>query len=249
MTPIKTIVIDDEENGKQVLIDKIKIYCPDLEIIGEASNGLEGLALAHRLKPQLVFLDVEMPKMNGFEMLKQWHDRSAQIVFTTAYDQYAIKAIKNAAIDYLLKPIDIDELILAVNKVKKIISHQSSSDINPVSHKNQNTKIAISSETGLLFVNIADIIRLEASGNYTRIILKDKSVILASKTLKDFEDILTSYSFFRCHHAHIINSEYISKYIKADGGTLVMKDGTNIDISRRKKQEFLDSLLKMIESS
>lgn len=245
---IKTIIIDDEPKGRLALQEKIKTYCPSVEIIGQAGDGEEAIALIEKLCPQLIFLDIEMPKLGGFEMLDRLNEISFYIIFTTAYDQYAIKAIKYAAFDYLLKPVDIEELKMAVHRV------ESARDNNEVKAQWQLLqeslrqtskslqKLAIPTQEGLLFLNIAHIIHLEASSNYTNIYMSDKSKITASKTLKDFQDILPGNIFFRTHHSHIINLHFIKKYIRGDGGQVELENGTMVEISRKNKESFLNRI-------
>jgi len=185
-----------------------------------------------------------MPGMDGFEMLKRLPEKDFHIIFTTAYDHYAIKAIKYAAFDYLLKPVDIEELRLAVERVQ----HQSSQSHTVkklealeqnLNGKPQLNKIAIPTLDGLLFFNIHDIIHLEAQSNYTAIHFINHPRLLASRTLKDFEELLPTDIFFRTHHSHLINLNYIKRYIKGDGGQIEMQDGSFATVARRKKDEFL----------
>lgn len=241
---IKAIIIDDEAKGRFALRQKLSDYCRDVFIAGEAEDGAEGLKLIAKHQPQIVFLDIEMPGMDGFEMLKRLPEKDFHIIFTTAYDHYAIKAIKYAAFDYLLKPVDIEELRLAVERVQ-----QQSSQSHTVkklealeqnlNNKPQLNKIAIPTLDGLLFFNINDIIHLEAQSNYTAIHFINHARLLASRTLKDFEELLPTDIFFRTHHSHLINLNYIKRYIKGDGGQIEMQDGSFATVARRKKDEFL----------
>lgn len=249
---ITAIIIDDEAKGRQVLRQKIMGYCPGVEIVGEASDGKEAIGLLKNYHPQVIFLDIEMPRMNAFEMLNEIKEQDFHIIFTTAYDQYAIKAIKYAAFDYLLKPIDIEELKLAVSRVEKSIgsidSNQTKKQVetlqlNMQADKKQLFKLAIPSLEGLSFYDIKDIIRLEANSNYTNIFLINNLKIVASKTLKDFGDLLPEDVFFRCHHSHIINLKHIKRYLKGDGGQIEMQDGSIVDVSRSKKEQFLKIIL------
>ena len=208
---------------------------------------MEGIGLIEKYKPQLVFLDIEMPKMNGFEMLNVIKEKNFQVIFTTAYDQYAIKAIKYAAFDYLLKPIDIEELKTAVAKIADKETSETKKQVellqqNMQHPKKQLNKLAVPTLDGLLFYDINDIIHLEANSNYTQIFFNNQTKILASKTLKDFEELLPQDIFFRVHHSHLINLNYIKKYIKGDGGQIELQNGTCVDVSRRKKDEFLKTI-------
>lgn len=244
---ITAIIIDDEAKGRLALRQKLESYCPEVVILGEASDGIEALSAIEELHPQLIFLDIEMPKMNGFEMLNAIKEKNFQVIFTTAYDQYAIKAIKYAAFDYLLKPIDIEELKTAVERVISTENTQTKKQIellqqNMQNPKKQLNKLAVPTLEGLLFFDINDIIHLEANSNYTNIFFTNKPKIIASKTLKDFEELLPSDIFFRTHHSHLINLNYIKKYIKGDGGQIELQNGTYVDVSRRKKEEFLKAI-------
>ncbi len=243
----KAIIIDDEAKGRLALKEKLKQYCPGIDVIAEAANGKEGIEVIEKLHPNIIFLDIEMPVMNGFEMLNNISDQNFHIIFTTAYDQYAIKAIKYAAFDYLLKPIDIEELKTAISRTMACETDQTKKQIellkqNNLHPKKQLNKLAVPTLDGLLFYEINDIIHLEANSNYTQIYFNNQSKILASKTLKDFEELLPEEKFFRVHHSHLINLNYIKKYIRGDGGQIELQNGTYVDVSRRKKEEFLKAI-------
>ena len=241
---IRTIVVEDETKSRFSLVQKLSDFCPAVQVIAEAEDGLKALELIEELRPQLVFLDIEMPKMNGFEMLSNIRNKDFHVIFTTAYDQYAIKAIKYSALDYLLKPIDIEELKSAVQRVSTIdmLPMRQQLDLlelNISQSKNKFNKLALPTLDGLLFFDISDIIYLEAESNYTYIFFTNKSKVTASKTLKDFEELLPKNTFFRPHHSYIINLNFIKKYIKGDGGSIELQNGKYIDVSRRRKEEFL----------
>jgi two-component system LytT family response regulator len=241
------IIIDDETKGRLALREKLAAYCPQIKILAEATNGQEAIMLIQHHKPQLIFLDIEMPRMNGFEMLNELPEKNFHIIFTTAYDQYAIKAIKYAAFDYLLKPIDIEELRMAVSKIDIQENNQTKKQVELLSQNMQQTKrqlskLAIPTLDGLLFYNINDIIHLEANSNYTNIYLTNKIKITASKTLKEFEELLPDNIFFRTHHSHLINLNFIKRYIKGDGGQIELQNGSYVDVARRKKEEFLKAI-------
>ncbi len=240
---ITAIIIDDEIKGRLALRGKINEYCEDVEVIGEAGNGEEGMEMILRLEPGVVFLDIEMPRMDGFEMLHRLTSKNFHLIFTTAYDQYAIKAIRYAAFDYLLKPIDIAELRNAVARMQDLKTNETEVKLaaleQNLASKNVLKKMAIPTMEGLLFFNIGDIINLEAKSNYTTIHFINHPNLLASKTLKDIEELLPADVFFRPHHSHIINLNYVKRYIKGDGGQIEMENGHYVDVSRRKKDEFL----------
>jgi two-component system, LytTR family, response regulator len=240
---LTAIIIDDEPKGRMALKQKLHDYCTDIQVTGEAENGEEGMKLIEKIKPEIVFLDIEMPRMDGFEMLHRLPEKNFHLIFTTAYDQYAIKAIKYAAFDYLLKPIDIEELKSAISKISNP-SHTHTEEKLAALEQNFHgkgifNKIAIPTLEGLLFFNITDIVHLEAQSNYTVIYFSNQHKLTASKTLKDFEELLPPDIFFRTHHSHIINLNYIKRYLKGDGGQIEMQNGNYVDVARRKKDEFL----------
>jgi two-component system, LytTR family, response regulator len=244
---ITAIIIDDEAKGRLALREKLLAYCPQVKLLAEAVNGQEALIQIQEQQPQLIFLDIEMPRMNGFEMLNELPEKNFHIIFTTAYDQYAIKAIKYAAFDYLLKPIDIEELKTAIARLDMQENYQTKKQVallqqNMQQPKNKLHKLAIPTLEGLLFYDISDIIHLEANSNYTDIFLVNKIKITASKTLKEFEELLPEDIFFRTHHSHLINLNYIKRYIKGDGGQIELQNGSYVDVSRRKKDEFLKAI-------
>lgn len=241
---IKALIIDDEKKGRSALRQKLADYCPQVTVLAEATEGEEGIKLIEQHNPDIVFLDIEMPHMNGFEMLKQLKVINFQLIFTTAYDQYAIKAIKYSAFDYLLKPVDIEELKTTVNRVYNSLGvNDTSKKLEALEHnlhpQNAFNKIAIPTLEGLLFFNISDIINLEAQSNYTVIYFLNHPKLTASRTLKEFEDMLPAKIFFRTHHSHLINLNYIKKYLKGDGGQVELQNGRYAGISRSKKVEFL----------
>ena len=241
---MKAIIIDDELKGRIALKQKLQDYCPEVQLCGEAANGEEGLLLIEKNHPEIVFLDIEMPLMNGFEMLQQLKNKDFHLIFTTAYDQYAIKAIKYAAFDYLLKPVDIEELRTTIKRIQQQTSQPNTQQKletlkDNFQPKSSFSKIAIPCLEGLLFFNINDIIQLEANSNYTAIYFVNHPKLIASRTLKEFEDILPQDIFFRTHHSHIINLNYIKRYIKGDGGQIELQNGNYVDVARRKKEDFL----------
>lgn len=237
------IIIDDEFKGRMALKQKLSDYCPEVELLGEAADGAEGMQLIDKLHPQIVFLDIEMPQMDGFSMLQQLQQKDFHLIFTTAYDQYAIKAIKYSAFDYLLKPVDIEELKNAVDKIIHLHPSHTGKKLEALQQnlqsKNMLNKIGIPTLDGLLFFDIHDIIHLEASSNYTTIHFRQHPKLTASRTLKDFEDLLPPDIFFRSHHSHLINLNHIKRYIKGDGGQIEMTNGSFAMVARRKKDEFL----------
>jgi two-component system, LytTR family, response regulator len=246
---MRAIIIDDEEHCITTLRWTLDQYCKDVNVIGTANNGQQGIELINAHKPDLIFLDIEMPMLNGIEMLQQIEVIDFEVIFTTAYDHYAVRAIKLNALDYLLKPIDKDELIEALEKIKTKQLKLSKLQVNALQevHKTKvPNKIALSTSLGLQFVNLDNLVRIEGEGNYCNFILNDKKKILLSKKLKDAEDILKDNpNFFRAHKSHIINLKFVDKYTRGEGGEIVMEDGTIIALSRNKKDEFLELFAKV----
>jgi len=237
---MKTLIIDDEiaaiEN-LEILLDK---YCKEVEIVGTARSAKEGYELINKEDPELVLLDIEMPHGSGFDLLKKFKNPSFSVIFTTAYNQYAIQAIKFSALDYLLKPIDVEELISAISKVEKknAIDKERVNLLLENFDSNTNKRLALPKDGGYSIVKIENIIRCEASDNYTTFHIEDKKPILVSKTLKEFEKLLPKDQFLRVHQSHLINLNKVEEYYKTDGAYVLMEDGSTVSISRRKKDEF-----------
>ncbi|HEY1869444.1 MAG TPA: LytTR family DNA-binding domain-containing protein, partial [Chitinophagaceae bacterium] len=248
MNKLKAIIIDDEIRSRESLKQKILLHCSDVEIIAECENGEQGIKAIEEKKPDIVFLDVEMPRMNGFTMLQHLSNRNFELIFTTAYDHYAIRAIKFSALDYLVKPVEVEELCSAVEMVKEKHKHHTANErletllYNLMQEKNQSNRIAIPSLEGLQFVEVNDIILLEAESNYTVIYIKPLQKITVSKTLKDFEELLPHNIFIRIHHSYIINKNHVQKYLKGEGGQVIMSNGRTLDVARRKKEEFMKAI-------
>lgn len=247
---ITAILIDDEKNSRESLRKKLQAHCPQVQVLAECANGAEGLEAIERLRPQLVFLDIEMPHMNGFTMLQQLTDKNFGLIFTTAYNQYAINAIRHSALDYLVKPVEVTELTAAVNRYaaqRQAQVQQPQLDIlsRLLSREQEPASIAVATHAGLEIIAMADILYLEATGNYTNIHLSGGKPLLASKTLKEFEDILPATQFFRIHNASLVNISAIKKYNKGEGGQVVLHNGTLLDVARRRKEELLELLLRV----
>ncbi|MEJ7587344.1 MAG: LytTR family DNA-binding domain-containing protein [Ferruginibacter sp.] len=245
---LTAIIIDDEPNSRNALRQKLHNHCPTVEVIAECENGEEGIISIEKNKPDIVFLDVEMPRMNGFTMLHQLKTRNFEIIFITAYDHYAITAIKFSALDYLVKPVEVGDLKTAVEKaaqIKSLAQGNTRIDLllqNLLEEKTAHQRIVISSMEGLQFVATNEIIYLEASSNYTSFFLSGNRKITATKTLKDFEDLLPSTVFIRIHHSYLINKNCVEKYIKGEGGQVLMTNGVTLDVARRKKEEFIKAI-------
>ena len=249
---IKTLIVDDEFRGRTFLEKLIGKIFSDLEVVGSAATVSEALDIIKNKKPELVFLDVMLNNENGFDLLEQCGEINFEVVFTTAYNDFAVKAFKFNAIDYLLKPIDIDELEKAVEKVKKKlhVNFAASNDVlKSFMQSIKNTantfdKISIPTTEGFVLVALSSIIYCEAFGNYTQFYLTNNQKIISSYTLKEYDEMLGEHNFFRAHKSHLINLSHVSKYIKGEGGTLVMTNGMEIEVSRRNKE----ALLKILKS-
>ncbi len=244
---IKTIIVDDEPYCCETLEIMIGKFCPELTIEAILHSGAEAIEALAQFSPQLVFLDIEMPYMNGFEFLEKVHSINFGLVFTTSYDQYAIKAIRFSALDYLLKPIDREELITAVAKVSKSIQSPTELQLELLlqkfnTPKNPIKRIALPTMEGLQMVEMDAIISCSSDSNYTNFFLKNNKKLTASRTMKDVEELLSDYSFLRVHNSFLVNLNEIHKYFKGEGGYLVMSDGTNIDVSRSRKEMLLQKL-------
>lgn len=244
MGQLKAILVDDELPSLQNLEQKIREFCPDIHIIATAQKPEEAIQLIEQMHPDVVFLDIEMPRMNGFKMLEQIKEKDFDIVFTTAYNHYAIDAVRISAFDYLVKPVAVKDLQDTVARLLKSQNKQTPEKLdvlrqNLSDSRSQSDKITISTNEGVEFYEISQIVRIESSSNYSKIYFKDGKNILVTKLLKDFEEILLPYRFFRIHNSHLINLSYIKKYIRGDGGQVVMQNNEVIDVSRRKKEEFL----------
>jgi two-component system LytT family response regulator len=217
-----------------------------VNIIAKCENGQDGIRAIDDLKPDVVFLDIEMPVMNGFIMLQQLTYKDFELIFVTAYDHYAITAIRYSALDYLVKPVEIEDLKAAIARAEtnraNMSSHLQLDLLLEQLHKKKPKRITIPTTDGLHFINIDDIIYLEASNNYTNIYLFSNQKFLVSRTLKDFEDLLPADNFFRIHHATIINKFFVDRYIRGEGGQVIMRDGKTLDVSKRKKTEFLQAI-------
>ncbi|HEY4149693.1 MAG TPA: response regulator [Chitinophagaceae bacterium] len=243
------IIVDDEKNSREVLETMLRKYCPEITVIKSCSGAAEVLDALQKEKPDILFLDIEMPGMNGFEMLEHINQPGFEIIFTTSYSEYAIKAIKHSALDYLLKPIDKDELIYAVQKAARNRTHFSSSRIEHLLEllevKKSSKRFAVSTSEGLIVLNAADIAYCESDGPYCRFYFANNKTLVTSKTLKETEEALQDCDFCRIHHSYLINMKYVDRYIRGEGGEVVLTNGKTLPVSRTKKQDFLQLFEKI----
>jgi len=241
-TLIQAVLVDDEENSLEALTILLEKYCPDVTVIGTAQTVESAVETIDELRPELVFLDIALPDGQGFEVLEQIEEKDFEVIFTTAYDQYALKAFEFSALDYLLKPIDAEKLKQSVERYKEIRGSGNLSgrvDVLKDSLKNINERIILSSMDGFEVYKIADIIRCEANGSYTTFFIKGGIKVVTSKTLNNFEKLLADKPFARVHSKHLVNLEYVKRYISGRGGYIIFDDGSQVDVSERKKKEFI----------
>lgn len=248
---MQAIIVDDEKHCRDVLELLINKHCPDITIAAVCADGPTALEAIERQPPELLFLDVEMPGMNGFELLEACSNPSFAVIFTTAYDQYAIRAIRHSALDFLLKPIDKDELLRAVEKAasrKILLTGKKLNNLLNFLHEHLQAgeRLALPTLEGLRMVLPRDVVYCTAEGAYTRLQLQDgKTPPLVCRTLKEVEAVLKDKGFFRVHHSYLINLSFMDKYIKGDGGEIIMSDGSCIPVSRQRKQEFMARIEKL----
>lgn len=240
---ITCVLVDDEENATKVLSKFIESYCPDVNLVGIANSMNDGIATIEEHNPQLVFLDIEMPLGTGFDLLEKLGDRKFHVVFVTAYDHYAIQAIKNQAVDYILKPVDIDDLVAAVEKVKKKIKEPSSvKEVLKRVRVEENAKLAIPTLYGHKFINPKNIIHIKAEGSYSIIFTENEGQIMISKNLKSIENALKQDNFLRVHRSHIVNLDKVTEFHKNDGGYLVLESEERVEIGSSNRAQIVETL-------
>lgn len=233
---IRTIIVDDEEHAIESLEILLKKYCPDVQVVGTSSNVLDSIRKINLHKPQLVFLDVSMPSGSGFDLLDALVEINFQFIFITAFEKYAIDALRRNALDYLIKPVDFTELRNAVEKVKQTLA--ASAQVNPL----LNSHLCVPVVEGIEFISYDEIIYLEAEGNYVKIHTTTNKPVVIAKTMKDLEAKLSPQVFIRCHRSFIVNLNKIKRYNKGDGGSLTLSNGVQIPLSPGKRDDFLGYL-------
>ena len=247
---LKTIIIDDEKNAREAISKIAEQYCNNISVVGYAEDVESGVKAIKKYNPDLVLLDIKMPDGTGFDILQQIDNINFAIIFITAFNEYAIKAFKFSAIDYLLKPIDVNEFKSAIEKVEKAKKQQNTKmkldvfleNINNISREVK--KIVLKTSDSIHLINVNDILRCESDGNYTKFYFTNQQTIMVSKNIKEYYDMLKDFQFFRSHQSHIVNINYIKRYHKLDGGHLVMQDDSTVPVSTRKR----DELMKIFES-
>ena len=249
---IKAVLIDDEKNTLELLEWQLQTYCPQVVPVALCTSADEGIAAIKQYAPQLVFLDIEMPRKNGFEVLIAFPEPSFEVIFTTAYDQFAVKAFKFAALDYLLKPIDADDLQAAVERFEKLYRqrdfNQQLNILLKQYHLPQSLpgKIPLATQEGIFFADPQHIVHCDAASNYTIIYFEDKTKLVVSKTLKEMEDLLVPFGFIRVHHSHLINLKAVIRYLKSDGGYIEMSNAAQIPVSRSRREAIVELLMKKL---
>lgn len=240
MSKLRAVIVDDEQSGRDSLRRLLEENCHDVEVVDQAGSVDQAVEVIRLQQPDLVFLDVEMPRGSGFELLKRIDRPSFRTIFVTAHNHYAIKAIKFSAADYLLKPVDVDELIASVELVKNSHSDWTaryqniSESIDPV----KKGKLAVPVKDGFAFISPVEIIRLQADGSYTHIFtVSDRYT--ASRNIKEYEELLQDLGFFRAHHSHLINLSHVKNFSRNEGYSVIMSDGSVVEVARRKKDQFL----------
>ena len=249
MQDIRAIIVDDEKNNRESLHLLIKTYTPHIEIVAYCCSAQEARDAIRQHHPNLLFLDIKMPQESGFELLDSLESIDFEVIFTTAYDEYGVRAVKASALDYLLKPIEVTELIQAVQKAKIIIDQKQSNIrmqhlIQNIKESNPNKTIALSLSDRIEFIEIKSIIRCEADNNYTTFYLKNSQKYVVSKTLKEYNELLVPFGFLRVHQSHLINLSEVKSFVKSDGGYILMKDDSQVSISRQRRESVLQVLTK-----
>lgn len=241
---LRSIIVDDEFKSRESLKILLEDYCEGITVEATCQNVSEAENAINELKPDVVFLDIQLQRETGFDLLSKYEDFNFEVIFTTAYTEYAVKAFKFSAIDYLLKPIDIGELRKAIRKVAKARDTAVTSRLqqllqNLTNGSPENYKLALPTSDGLVFVKVNEILYCEASGNYTEIVMADNKKYVVSRTLKEYDDMLGGQNFYRIHHSYLINLNGIKRYVRGDGGYVVMSNEKLLDVSKRKKEGFL----------
>ncbi len=244
---IKSVIIDDEKTSREALKSLLEIYCPDIEIVKMAEGCHSGLQAIEKYHPQLLFLDVQMPDGSGFKLLEHFKNPGFEVIFTTAYDQYAIQAIKFSALDYLLKPISPDDLVEAISRFKNQAGNGEKIEtlLNNIKSSPNRQSIVVNSSDGMHILKVNDIVRCQADDYYTLYYLANNKLLMISKTLKETEELLKDFDFMRIHKSHLVNKNYIKSFLREGGGTIEMVDGAKLPVSRRKKDlvmEYIENL-------
>lgn len=251
--PISALIVDDEKNGRENLAGLIRTHCLQIRIVAEVASVEQAIAQIREYEPQLIFLDIEMPGGNGFQLLEHFKDFPFEVIFVTAYDNYAIRAIRFSASDYILKPINLNELIAAVDKVSLRIRKRSENERIRQLYLNtmhpENPRIGLPNGDRVEFVEVKSIVRCQGESNYTHLYFSDRKPLLTAKSLIEFEELLAEYNFIRIHKTHLVNLNQVTSFTKNDGGVLFLSNGDSVAISRRRKEFVLEQLKSALRFS
>jgi two-component system LytT family response regulator len=245
---LQVLIIDDEPNAREIISTTLLSVCKNAQVCGTADSVKSGIKAIEQFQPDIVLLDVQMPDGTGFELLSKLKEIDFKVIFITAHQEFAMQAIKFSALDFILKPVDGEELLAAIKKAEETIEQKNISvnmsalQSNMQHASKENKKLILKSSDHIHAINVKDIIRCESEGNYTRFMMGDGKKLLATKILKEFDEMLQGYGFFRVHQSHLINIDFFETYKKADGGTIIMKDQSKIPLASRKKDAFLKLL-------
>lgn len=245
---LKALIIDDEANNREKLRNSLVKHCPDVHIIGEADGVRTGISAIRNHLPDLIFLDIKMNDGSGFDLLNRFDSIDFKVIFVTAYEEYAVKAFRMSAVDYLLKPVDPDELVDAVKKAGEQIKQNIQSQLDALKSNlqpGQSKKIVLKEAENIHLINITDIIHAESDSNYTIFHFPDNKKIMVSRQLKDYDGMLGDFGFFRVHKSHLVNTEQITRFEKADGGYLVMSDESRVPVASRKRERLMELFEKL----
>ncbi|WP_420603070.1 LytR/AlgR family response regulator transcription factor [Flagellimonas sp.] len=248
---LKVVIIEDEKHSRETLKSLLEDFCQDVKVIAMASSVDEAVKVLSVCSPDVVFLDIELQSGVGFDILEQIKEPSFEIIFTTAFEKYAIKAIKFSSLDYLLKPIDLDELQQAVEKARNrmdtnVYRQQIDTLMSTLAKENnKQEKICLATTAGMEFIALQDIILCKADGSYTSFLLKNKRSLLVSKHLKEYENLLADQQFMRVHNSYVINLNEVKKYIKSDGGYIIMSNDVHVNLSPRKKDDLMEAMKRL----
>ncbi len=243
-TILQAVIVDDEARGREGLRRLLSIHCPRIRVEAECGSVAEAVAALERSSPDVVFLDIELPDGTGFDILQRTRSETYRTIITTAHDTYAIRAIRSSALDFLVKPIVGEELVEAVRRAEEqVLSQEARADqlrlLGAHMRGADHGRIAVPTAEGLRFLELSMVIRCQAHGNYTEFVLADRTHLLVSHTLKNYDELLSDRGFFRIHHAHVINLLHVRRYLRGKGGIVVMSDGTELEVAVRRKEEFL----------
>lgn len=247
---IRCVIVDDESKAREILVDMLKLYCTNVEVVGQAHNVKSAYDIIKQEEPDLVLLDIKMPDGSGFDLLNKFSDIDFKVVFITAHEEYAIKAFRFSALDYLLKPIDPSDLMSAIDKISESTSGTGMNEQFDAFKSNYfeeethgDKRIVLKTQENIYIIYLKDVIRCQSEKNYTYFYFINRERIIVSKTLKEFDDLLSDFNFMRVHRSHLINLKFIDRFEKNDGGMVIMSDGSKVEVSHRKKEALVNYIL------